>query len=357
MDKPKLFTVGPTYVNDDVRAEMSNQMFSHRDAEYVKLHKELIEKLRKFFQTQNEIFIYTSSSTGCMESSVRNCISEHGTGLSMVCGAFGKRFNEIIAENGRNAVRSEVPWGKANLGEHLEEALSKNPGVEAVTITHCETSTSVLNPLEELCKVAKEHDVLTLVDTVSSMGGTDIPIDRLGIDFCFFGVQKCFGVPPGLAIATVSKKALEKAATVKNRGHYFDFLNLKKFNDKHMVPYTPPMPQMIGLSKQLDLIFEEGINNRFERHRKVSARVRDKCKELGFSVFPDEKYASPTLSCISVQQGFDLKGMYAKMNDRGFVLASGYDKLKETTFRVGNMGNVTMDDVNEMLENLEEVIQ
>ena len=121
MDKPKLFTVGPTYVNDDVRAEMSNQMFSHRDAEYVKLHKELIEKLRKFFQTQNDIFIYTSSSTGCMESSVRNCISEHGTGLSMVCGAFGKRFNEIIAENGRNAVRSEVPWGKANLGEQLEE--------------------------------------------------------------------------------------------------------------------------------------------------------------------------------------------------------------------------------------------
>ena len=356
MDKPKIFTVGPTYVNDEVRAEMSHQMFSHRSGEYVELHKALIEKLRKFLQTENDIFLYTSSSTGCMESSVRNCISEQGTGLSTICGAFGKRFSEIITENGRKLVITEVPWGKANRGEQLDAALSKNPEVEAITITHCETSTSLLNPLEELCKVAKEHDVLLIVDTVSSMAGTKIDVDKLGIDFCFFGVQKCFAVPPGLAVATVSKKALEKAETVKNRGHYFDFINLKKSNDQHMTPYTPPMPQMFGLSKQLDLIFEEGIENRFERHEKVSARVRNGCKDLGFSVFPDEKYASPTMSCLSIPEGFNMKGMMAKMKERGFILASGYGKVKDTTFRVGNMGNVTMDDVNEMLENLEEVI-
>ena len=356
MDKPKLFTVGPTYVNDDVRAEMRNQMFSHRSSDYVELHRELIEKLRKFLQTENDIFLYTSSSTGCMESAVRNCISEQGTALSTICGAFGKRFSEIVTENGRKVVTSEVLWGKANRAEQLDEALSKNPGIEAVTITHCETSTGLLNPLEELCKVAKEHDVLILADTVSSMSGTRIEVDKLGIDFCFSGVQKCFTVPPGLAIATVSKKALKKAETVKNRGHYFDFLNLKKYNDKHMIPYTPPMPQMFGLSKQLDLIFEEGIENRFERHRKVSARVRNGCKDMGFSVFPDEKYAAPTLSCISVPKGFDIKEMQNKMNERGFILASGYGKIKDTTFRVGNMGNVTMDDVCEMLENLEEVI-
>ena len=356
MDKPKLFTVGPTYVNEDVMAEMSHQMFSHRSADYVELHRDLVEKLRKFLNTEKEILLYTSSSTGCMESSVRNMISEGGTGLSTICGAFGKRFSEIVEQNGRKPVTSEVEWGQANRGEQLDEALSKNPDVEAVTITHCETSTGLLNPLEELCKVAKEHEVLIIVDTVSSMSGTRIEVDKLGIDFCFFGVQKCFTVPPGLAVAVVSDAALEKAKTVKNRGHYFDFLNLKKYNDKHMIPYTPPIPQMFGLSKQLDLIFEEGIENRFERHKQVSARVRDGCKNLGFGVFPDEQFASPTLSCISVPNGFDLKGTHAKMRERGFILASGYGKINDKTFRVGSMGNVTMDDVNEMLENLAELV-
>ncbi|ODS36282.1 hypothetical protein BEH94_01720 [Candidatus Altiarchaeales archaeon WOR_SM1_SCG] len=356
MDKPKLFTVGPTYVNEDVREEMKRQMFSHRSSDYVKLHSELIEKLREFLNTENEIFIYTSSSTGCMESGVRNMISDSGTGLSTICGAFGKRFGEIIEQNGRKLVESEVEWGEANRGEQLDEVLSKNPGVEVVTITHCETSTGLLNPLDELCKVAKEHDVLTMVDTVSSMSGTRIEIDKLGIDFCFFGVQKCFSVPPGLAIAVVSKKAMEKAETVKNRGHYFDFLNLKKYNDKNMIPYTPPIPQMFGLSKQLDMIIDEGAGNRFYRHSKISARVRNGCKDLGFGVFPDEKYAAPTLSCISNPLEVDLAEMNSKMKERGFILASGYGKIKDTTFRIGNMGNVTLDDVNEMLENLEEVV-
>lgn len=357
MDKPKLFTVGPTYVGDAVRAEMSHQMFSHRSGDYVELHKELIEKLRKFLKTENEILLYTSSSTGCMESSVRNLISEGGTGLATICGAFGKRFGEIVEQNGRKLVTSEVEWGQANRGEQLDEVLSKNPEVEAVTITHCETSTGLLNPLDELCRVAKEHDVLIIVDTVSSMSGTKIEVDKLGIDFCFFGVQKCFAVPPGLAVAIVSDKALKKAKTVENRGHYFDILNLKKYNDKHMIPYTPPVPQMFGLSKQLDLIFEEGVKNRFERHDKISSRVRDGCKNLGFGVFPDEKYASPTLSAISVPDGFDLKSMHSEMKERGFILASGYGKVSNETFRVGNMGNVTMEDVNEMLENLEEVVE
>lgn len=123
-----------------------------------------------------------------------------------------------------------------------------------------------------------------------------------------------------------------------------------------MIPYTPPIPQMFGLSKQLDLIFEEGIENRFERHRKISERVRNGCKDLGFGVFPDEQFASPTLSAISVPDGFDLQGMHAEMRKRGFILASGYGKIKNETFRVGNMGNVTMDDVNEMLEKLTDVV-
>ncbi|ODS34939.1 MAG: hypothetical protein A7316_04720 [Candidatus Altiarchaeales archaeon WOR_SM1_86-2] len=354
MEKPRLFTVGPTWVRDDVLKEMSRQMFSHRSGDYVELHKELIAKLKKFLGTENDVLLYTSSSTGVMESAARNCISEGGKALTLICGAFGERFGEIVEQNGRKVLREEVDWGKANTPESLDAVLAENNDVEAVTITHCETSTALLNPLKDLVRVAKQHGVLTLVDAVSSMGGVSIDVND--IDVCFFGVQKCMSVPPGLAVASVSDKALEKAREVENRGHYFDFLNLKKYNDKHMVPYTPPIPQMFALSKTLDIIGEEGRENRFATHRKVSARVREGVKELGFEIFTDERYLSPTLSCVSVPGEIDLPDMMSGMRKRGFILASGYGRIKDSTFRVGNMGNVTMDDVDEMLENLAEVV-
>ena len=366
MEKPKLFTVGPTYVDNEVLAAMSHQMFSHRSPDYVKLQGELIAKLKEFMgleDTGYEVFIFTSSSTGIMEASVRNCISAGGSMLNMSCGAFGERFSEIVVENGRNSILVDAEWGSANTPSQVERALlendddNKNNNIEAVAITHCETSTGVLNPLEKICKVTGESDALTIVDCVSSMSATDIRIADWGIDVCFFGVQKCLGVPPGLAIAAVSEDAVEKAKTVTNRGHYFDFLNLKKYNDKNMIPYTPPIPQMFALVKSLDMIFEEGKENRFKRYIEVSGRVRQGCKSMGFGIFPDENYLTPTLSCISIPGNFNLPAMQSMMKERGFVLASGYGKIKDSTFRVGSMGNVYLEDVNEMLDALGEVVE
>lgn len=362
MEKPKLFTVGPVYVNEEVRKEMSSQMFSHRSDTYRELHASLIQKLKKLMKTNNEIFIFTSSSTGVMEACARNLVKDNEKVLCLACGAFGERFGKVFESNGKNVKILSKEWGKANLPDEVDKALSEDD-YAVVTLIHNETSTGLMNPLKEISDVVKRHDVLFAVDTVSSMGGAEVNVDEYGIDVCFFGSQKCLAVPPGIAIASVSERALNKAKEVKNKGFYLNFEVLKNKNDKNETPVTPPIPQMFAMSKSIDLIFEEGYENVIERHKKVSKFVRDRVKEIGFEIFPDENFASQTLTCVDFENfkkdhsRFDVKIMNEEMKKRGFILAKGYGKINNKTFRIGNMGNVTMDDVKEMLDNLEEVVK
>jgi len=362
MEKPKLFTVGPVYVDERVRKEMSRQMFSHRSNTYRELHLTLIQKLKKLMKTKNEIFIFTSSSSGIMEACARNLIKDNEKVLCLSCGAFGERFGEIFKLNGKNVDILSKEWGKPNLPDEIDKALSKDK-YAVVALIHNETSTGLMNPLKEISDVVKDHDVLFVVDTVSSMGGNHIDVDNYGIDVCFFGSQKCLATPPGMAIASVSERALNKSKEVKNKGFYLNFEILKKSNDKNETPVTPPIPQMFAMSKAIDLIFEEGYENVIERHKNVSKYVRQRVKEMGFEIFPDENFASQTLTCVSFEnfkkkyEKFDVKAMKEEMKKRGFILADGYGKIKEKTFRIGNMGNVMMEDVKEMLDNLEDVIK
>lgn len=363
MKKPKLFTVGPVYVDEDVLKEMSHQMFSHRSNEYRELHKNLLEKLKKLMKTKNEIFIFTSSSTGVMESIARNLMDENDNALCLSNGAFGERFREIFEYNGKNVKELKKEWGKPILPEEVDEILKNDDKISLVTLIHNETSTGLMNPLKEISKVVKKYNVLFCVDTVSSMGGAEINVDEYNIDVCFFGTQKCLSVPPSMAIASLSENALNKSKKVKNKGFYFNYEILKKSNDKNETPVTPPIPVMFALTKSLDLIEKETLENRILRHKIISSYVRKRVKEMGFEIFPDENFASQTLTCIEFRKfkekykKFDVQDMNKEMKKRGFILASGYGKIKDITFRIGNMGNVTMEDVEEMLDNLEDVIK
>ncbi len=355
MDFPKLFTVGPVYVRDEVREEMGKQMFSHRSSEYVDLHSGLTPKVQKLLQTENPTFIYPSSATGVWESCARNVVEKKA--LICVNGAFSKRFGQVIEANGKAVEVLEKPMGQAILPEELDAALSKSDA-DSVSIVHNETSTGIMNPLEELAKVCKDHDVVSMVDVVSSVAGAPLYVDKWGIDVCLFSVQKCLAVPPGLACASISGRALERSEKAENKGYYFDMKLLEKYHLKNNTPATPPMPQIFGLSKALDLIFDEGLESVWARHKKVSDFVKKRCVEdMGFELFPDQDYASQTLSCISTgEKGINAKELLAKMKAKGYIVGSGYGKLKEESFRVGNMGNVHMGDAEEMLEVMEGIL-
>ncbi len=352
MDFPKLFTVGPVYVRDEVRQEMAKQMFSHRSSDYASLHSGVVPKVQKLLFTNKLTLLYPSSATGIWESCARNCVEKKT--LCCANGAFSKKFGEVIAANGKEVEYLEKPLGQAILPDELDEALSKS-GADSVSIVHNETSTGVMNPLEDLVKVCKKHNALSMVDVVSSVAGAPIYVDKWGIDVCLFSVQKCLAVPPGLACASVSEAALERSARAKNKGYYFDMKVMEKHHLKNNTPATPPISQIFALSKSLEFIMEEGIENVWARHKKVSDFVKKRCEELGFTLFPDGRYASQTLSCM--RSGKPVKELLDAMRKKGYIIGSGYGEVKEVTFRVGNMGNVYMQDVEEMLGAMEGVLK
>ncbi|WP_456396009.1 pyridoxal-phosphate-dependent aminotransferase family protein [Thermococcus sp.] len=361
--KPKyrLFTAGPVACFPEVLEIMKVQMFSHRAAEYKEMHVDTVERLKKFLEVEKgEVLLFPSSGTGVMEASIRNGVSKGGKVLVTVIGAFGKRYKQVVETNGRKAVTLEYEPGRAAKPEDLDEALKKNPDVEAVTITYNETSTGVLNPLPELAKVAKEHGKLVFVDAVSAMGGADIKVTKWGIDVVFGSSQKAFGVPPGLAVGAFSEKFIEIARGMEEKGWYFDVSRyIKVQNEKQGPPSTPAMPQEFGLNVVLRIIEKMGGKYKWlDMYRKRSEMIRSGVREMGLDILAEPGHESPTITAVLTPEGVKGVEVYKAMRERGFELAKGYGEgIKEKTFRIGNMGYMTFEDIEEMLENLREVIE
>lgn len=352
----KLFTVGPVACYPEVLEAMGQQMYSHRSKEYFALHYETVKLLQNFIETRNEVFLFSSTGTGFMEASVRNCVRKNM--LCCINGSFGERFSEVATANGKTVVKLEPPLGEPILPDVLDKALKEHPEVEAVAITHNETSAGLINPLKELAPIAKNHGKLVFVDAVSSMGGTEIKVDEWDIDVCFSSSQKCFGVPPGLGIGSVSEKSLKLSETAVDKGWYFDFKVWEDDQKKGVgTPVTPAIPQIAGLNTALKMIEKRGGKKWYsDLYKERNLRIRRGVEKLGLSTFPKRGYESPTVNCINAPEGIDGSVIYEKMREKGFELAQGYGPLKKKTFRIGNMGYIEMSDIDLMLKALSEVL-
>ncbi|KXB06257.1 aspartate aminotransferase [candidate division MSBL1 archaeon SCGC-AAA382C18] len=353
--KMELFTVGPVACHPKVLDEMNKQMFSHRSVEYRELHRELVGRLEDFLEFDEKVFLFPSSGSGVMETSVRNCVEEKM--LCCINGAFGERYDEVAESNGVEVEKLETESGKPLTPEILDEKLNQEPDVEAVSITLNETSIGLLNPLDELSEVVNEHDKLLFVDAVSGMGGTDIKAGEWGLDVCFASSQKCFGVPPGLAVASVSEDALEKSNNMDEKGWYFDLKRYEDYDERksgtHM---TPPIPQILALNKRLEMIEEVGKEQHFQNYKERSQMVREGLEDSGLTLYPEEGYESPTVSCVNAPEEMTGIEVYQGMREKGFELAKGYGDLDITTFRIGNMGHVTEEKIKRMLGALSDVV-
>ncbi|HID90096.1 MAG TPA: alanine--glyoxylate aminotransferase family protein, partial [Anaerolineae bacterium] len=235
---PKLFIPGPTHVREEVLQAQTTPMIGHRTPEYSALQAEVTPKLQKLLYTTQRVYLYTSSSTGVMEGSVRQASTKKV--LNTVCGAFSKRWHQITKANGVPCDKIEVPMGQAITPEMVDEALASGE-YDAVTIVMNETSTGVMNPVKDIAALIhdKYPDVLILVDAVSCMAGVKIEFDAWGLDVCLAGVQKCFALPPGLTVCAVSDRARERAKQVATPGYYFAYEQMDKRYEKHQTPATP----------------------------------------------------------------------------------------------------------------------
>ncbi len=353
--KPKkLFIPGPTEVKEDVCLAQTRPLINHRGSEFADLHRSIVGKLQNILNTRNQIFILTSSGTGAMEGAVRNFIKKKS--LHVGGGEFAERWHKIAKTNGKEADLLEVEWGKAVRPEEIEKKLETGK-YDCLFVTHSETSTGVLHPIKEIGEIVKKYpDVLYLVDAVSSLGGAEIKTEEWGIDVLVSASQKCLAVPPGLAIVIVSERAIKRAEEVENRGYYFDFLLMKKhFDEKGETPITPAVTLFYALDCSLDKILKEGIENRYKRHQIMAEYMQD-WAERHFSLFPEEGYETPTLTVIKNTKEINVAELIKKLKERGFVIANGYGKLKEKTFRIAHMGDLTLEDLKELIKNMDEII-
>ncbi len=350
----KLFIPGPTHVVDEILEAMAMPMIGHRDTLYSDLHGEVVGKLKKFLHTDGHIYLSTSSSTGMMEGSIRNLVNKKV--LMTDCGAFSKRWAEIAELNGKDIEVIKVEMGQAITPEMVDEYLSKG-GFEAVCITHNETSTGVMNPIKEIGTLVKEKypDVMVLVDAVSSMAGTDIKVDEWGLDVVLAGTQKAFALPPGLCVVTVSDRALERSASVENKGYYFNFEVLEKKAVKNQTPATPAISLVNALNVQMDRIFAEGPENRFQRHLDMAEHVRSWTRK-NFALYSDENYLSPTVTNVHNTREIDVVALNKALAERGAMISNGYGALKGKCFRIAHMGDLQLADLQWLTDQIDDIL-
>ncbi|MBT3389875.1 MAG: alanine--glyoxylate aminotransferase family protein [Chloroflexi bacterium] len=348
-----MFVPGPVDVDPEVLIAQTKPMLPHRSKEYEAVFHSAENKARKLFGTQNRVLISASSGTGLQEAAVRN-FANHSV-LGCTNGAFGDRWCQVGEDNGKQVDRLSAEWGQPVTPEAVAAALQQKE-YEILTVVHNETSTGLQNPVAEIAAAAREisPETLVCVDAVSSLGGAPIEMDAWGLDFVLASSQKALALPPGLALGAVSDRALERAASVKNRGWYFDLVRLEKSRLKNSTPATSAVSLVYALDYQLDRILAEGLENRFARYQAMAERIYAWALERGFGLFTAEGYRSRTVTTIENLLEIDVAALNAFLLERGMRIANGYGTLKNKTFRIAHMGELTMADVNALLSAIDE---
>lgn len=349
-----LFTVGPVYVEDDTLQAQTKPMITHRCKEYKVLHGNIVEKIRKCLRTDDDVFLVGGSATVLIEGAVRNGVNRRSLGMSN--GSFGKRLIECATGNGKEVEQVHVPWGKAIRPEHIEGKVTKD--TEAVHWVSNESSTGVLSDSVALAEEVRRQnpDSLIIVDAVTSAMAADLDLPKLRPDALVFGTQKALALPPGLGIAVVSERILEKSKSMSNKGFYTDFVKLKKNADENYALTTPPVSLMYALDWQLDRILAEGMSARYRRHDDMAKLVQDWAERNFNGLFPEEGYRSRTIGVVNRGE-LDFDAFHTALKAKGFEISNGYGDVKSSTFRIGHMGDTTPDMIRRLLSAMDGVLE
>jgi aspartate aminotransferase-like enzyme len=351
----KLFIPGPIAVSEKTLRAMAQPMIGHRSTDFVALYQSLQPALQELLYTKDGVYLSTSSAWGAMEGSIRNVVKRKV--LNCMNGAFSDKWFDVSQRCGKQAGALKSEWGQPVDPEALRKELSTGQ-YDAVTLIHNETSCGCMSDLPALMAVIREFpEVISIVDTVSSFSAVPIKKDELGIDVFITGTQKALALPPGMALLSVSKRALDRAATINDRGYYFDFLEFQKNHEQGMTPSTPVIPLIYALKSKLEDIKAEGLENRYARHARLNKTVRDWAYGKGFKLFPQEKYGSISLNCFANNQNIDLAALNKTLKSKHkLVIDGGYGKLKGKTFRISNMGDETDATIAELIKALDSAL-
>jgi aspartate aminotransferase-like enzyme len=351
----KLFIPGPIAVSEKTLRAMAQPMIGHRSTDFVALYQSIQPGLQALMFTSDPVYLSTSSAWGVMEGSIRNLTQKKV--LCCMNGAFSDKWLDVAQRCGLAAGALKSEWGQPIDPAALRAELATGQ-YDVVTLIHNETSCGCMSDLPALATVLREFPaVISIVDTVSSFSAMPIKKDELGIDVLITGSQKALALPPGLALLSPSKRALERAALCKTRGYYFDLLEFQKNHEAGMTPSTPVIPLIYALKSKLEDINAEGLENRYARHARLNQTVRDWVLAKGFKLFPKEGHGSVSLNCFANTLNVDLAALNKILKSKhGLVIDGGYGKLKGKTFRISNMGDETDATIAALLKSLGEAL-
>ncbi len=334
-----LHTPGPTPIPPSVERSMNQPMIGHRGGKAKDLINAIAPKLKPVFGTSGEVLVVTGSGTSSLEASVVNTTKPGEKVIVVVAGAFGDRFAQICETYELDVVRVDVPWGKAVEVAQVEEALQEHRDTKAVFLTHCETSTGVMHPVEKVAERVKSmSSALVIVDGVSSIGGAEVKMDQSGIDILVSGSQKAMMLPAGLAFLAVGAQAWAVIDENPRPRFYLDLRKYRQQLEGGQTPFTPALSLLFGLQQVLELLEEEGFDRVFERHQTMKEMTRDACRALNLPLLVSDEDASVTVTSIR-PESFEAEQLRKVANEEfGLILAGGQKHMKGEIFRIGHMG-------------------
>lgn len=334
---------GPTNVSDRVMQAMTKPIIGHRGPEFHALHESILNNLRYVFQTKNDVFVLTSSGTGGVYCAVGNIVNPNDKVIVPVFGVFSERMRDKIVQCGGNPVELPLEWGEAPTAEQIARVVERERDAKAIAIVYNETSTGVtVRDLPKIGRIARENNILLVVDAISVLGGDRLPVDEWGVDICVVGSQKCLACPPGLAMVSVNDRAWEVIGKTASRPYYFDLAMMRDFIAKIETPFTPAMPLFYALDEALKMIREEGLEKRIKRHSTCAKAFYRAVEALKLKPLPNEKVRSNTVIAVNMPAGLDNTELRKIMREQHKVSVSGgQGKLKNSIIRIGCMGIIS----------------
>ncbi len=339
--KQYLMTAGPTPLPPEVSQVMAEPVLYHRAPAFIEVYARCLDRVKDVFETTGDVLVFSSSGSGAMESAVANLVRRGEPALVASCGKFGERWAELCHAFGADLVHHDAGWGSRVEPEELERLLSENPGVDVVFTTLSETSTGVVNDIRALAEVAHAHDALLVVDAVSALGAIPVKQDEWEIDVVVSGSQKALMCPPGLAFASPSERALERAAAHEHPTYYFDWGKTAKGQRKDPPdsPFTPAVTIFRALDVALDMIEREGLEQVFERHRLLGRATREAAKALDLELFGPEDENANVVTAMKLPDSIDGARVPKTMRDKyGITIAGGQSQLKGKIARIAHCG-------------------
>ncbi|MFQ5815842.1 MAG: pyridoxal-phosphate-dependent aminotransferase family protein [Candidatus Hydrothermarchaeaceae archaeon] len=355
MKRFKLMIPGPVELSDRVLRTMAQPVMGHRTPDFEAYLEECWDGLREVYKTKNDIVLITGSGTAGMDAAVASTVGEGDEYVCIGGGKFGERFYGIVEGYGGRVRKIEVKWGEAVDPNAVEEAV-EGSDAKAITLTHNETSTGVIHDAEAIGRIARKHDLLFIVDAITSLGGDNVETDGWGVDLCISGSQKCLAAPPGLAMVSVSERSWEVVEKNRTKNYYLNLASYEKSLQKRTTPFTPSVSLIFGLRAALEDLKEEGLENRIRRHRRTARACRAGVKAMNLSLLPSEEVASSTLTAILAPEGINADTIRKKVKEHGYAFAGGQEHLKGRVFRIGHMGNIDGRDLLSALDSLEKVL-